>query len=285
MFRNICFVVLAAIVVAFSSGGAFAQGTGGVPRLRAEYYTKSYIVGGKSDYSAKPEFLFSCVGLEEDAAIADEKGTLTLNSAGRTKIWWLNLKTNKYSDGGEFSGAKDFQLLPTPTEFGIGHYVAHADGRQAEFYKSEMGLSGQRFTYSFDGLKTDGAFPKTRAAGEQMRRKFVPYFEYIRDGKKITGVNWRFVDPANPSVALANESGPLKLGLIFRVLIEGANGKIIYDDFLRHAPADDEMLEGTAIFSSPVDEKSISIAKIVFDYADSFGENSNSRYGWFFFTK
>ncbi len=126
-----------------------------------------------------------------------------------------------------------------------------ADEEDTIFFagQAETGLPGKRFSWNFPSLgKADeGTVPVLRTTEEQYR-SYLPYFELIRSGGKVTGLKWRMMNPKS-----SETSQPLNCKTKIRVTVNSTSWKRIAKSKTTLYQKG-EAPSGELIFEAPVEE-------------------------------
>ena len=243
-----------------------------------EHYSIATLKDGKPDYS---DARFNYVEFNIDpqmTASADNmnlSGTLTF-SGGNYSFW----------DGKELqkvSGTQKSFKLGVPSWVAIGDdidLVPLSDTRNIIRFgiEADSGLNGVTETWNFPDMPLlDGQATANFLTTAQQLENYVLYFEFIRSGENVTGINWRVVKASDSSTALTldfpvnfirlrawNFDGTRICNLRPNLYIEAGN-----------------KLEGSLDFDSPVKEADIRRVRTKFSVYENPGE---SCYLWDYFT-
>lgn len=178
-----CFILLlVAVSVAWSETS-----------LRIEYRILAGITDGQADYS---DSRFGCLRVRvRDDDPADEMipGTLTLSGGNYL-----------YYDGDELKSvsgtSQTFTLRPRDDR--KYYLLRNKEGSEIRLaLENENGLEGVTASWNFPdrpSMNSETVITRFKTVQEQLN-SFVPYFEYILDGSKVTGIRWRIVNPSDTS--------------------------------------------------------------------------------------
>lgn len=206
MKRSIIVAIVAACAALLLCAGDAMAASKPKTWLWAQHNSWADIVDGKAVYD-RAEFDRVWLSLDENDVVAtqawkDAKGTLTIEGGRYT-----------FRDGEEISvsGGKEprtFDLAQAGISVGkkgIWYIAVDGKGEEIAFYgDADTGLNGKAAHWEFPGypeLSGKGKFPNFRSTSRQLK-DLVPWVELIRDGGKVEEIQWRFVDPADPSKAV-----------------------------------------------------------------------------------
>ncbi len=267
----LCFVLVTAVVSA-----AFGE----ADMWYDDHYSFASLKDGKADYS---DARFGYVGFsigntgltltKENMSLA---GSVTL-SGGRYSFW----------NGNEMQ-----KVSGTPQTFRLAIPTWQAIGDEAEFYpftdtggnlrlglEAESGMNGVTLTWNFPDMPSlNGTYtvPNYLTTQEQMN-KHVVYFEFIRSGENVTGINWRIVSASDTST-------PVELDYpvnFIRIRIWNFDNERILNlnpDFYIEPG---ETPEGTLMFDEPIKESDI---WRVYTKFYTYDEEVEKCYGWYYYT-
>ena len=236
---------------------------------------------GKTDYSnARFNALYFSV-MHKDTPVTKETahltGSITL-SGGRYSFW---------------NGREIQKVAGTPMTYKLGLETWLVSGDQAAYQpfndvggelklgiEADNGLNGVSMNWNFpDDPSINGAFtfPNFLTTQEQLNNG-VLYFEFIRSGENVTGINWRIVKASDTSVPAVQDFGM------------GFTGFSVwnYDEDKIHESSPSiwieagEIPEGTYMFDNPIKESDIWKVRIYLYEAD---EEIGKDYNWEFFTE
>lgn len=165
------------------------------------------IVDGKAVYDrAEFDRVYLTISSPETVAKKshkDAKGTLTIEG-GRYTFWdGEEITVSGGKAPREFVLASDSSM--TVGERGLDYALTDVRGDEISFYgDADSGLRGKEVRWDFPGhpeLSGKGKVPTWRTTSQQLKA-YVPYVELVRDGGKVEEIQWRFVDPADPSKAV-----------------------------------------------------------------------------------
>ena len=167
--------------------------------LRIEWRVLAGITEGHSDYS---DARFGCVRMrvrDRDPADENISGTLTLSGGNYL-----------YYDGDvlkRVSGTSETFTL-RPREDRSYYLLRNKEGTEIRLaLEDENGLNGVTASWSFPdrpSMNGQTVITEHRTVEEQLN-SFVPYFEYILDGSKVTGISWRVVNPSDTSKPVSQD--------------------------------------------------------------------------------
>jgi hypothetical protein len=234
------------------------------------HYTRAYLVNGKSDYNPTVKGTSSPVydwvyieSYPKDGEANLGGGTITVNTSAPVTV--------KYEDGPgseQITGEREFKLV-----WDVDYYYPAKIGDANDSYPyftsgAETGLSEQNLKVSLGAIDETVKFSKISTTAQQLSGKCVPYLELITNGNKTTGVKWRFVDPANPSVALKRSAGS-DVSLMYRIRIVDKSGKR-YQVTPYERPGAGSTLEGTVAFDESINTGDIDFVRIGFEYGEGY---------------
>jgi hypothetical protein len=284
--KTIVLVLVMAMTLAAPLFGGTAEAA--APHVFLRHTTTSYIVNGASDYKpakgkmTPPNFRFIYISVAPVVGSASG-GILTLNPGGKMFV-------DHYADDDEYageepvSGATDFPIV----RHNENDYYCLVDDRDrhAEFYEdSETRLSRTVFSINLDGVVTNGKFPNLHTTKNQIDGKNVPYVEFVRDGARVSGLKWRFVDPRNPGAAIKREKAS-DVAEVRRITVyPKRGGDDLYNEAINVSIDYDSPVEGEVAFPSPIGADEIRSVSVFFDFADNMGDNLETEYAWRFFTE
>jgi hypothetical protein len=189
-------------------------------------------------------------------------------------------------------GPNTFFLWPKNYSPFPNYYLGDKDGNQFDFTSErsvrEGLVSESDFTLRFDGEpEIAGKFGRVRTFDEQFNEyKCVPYVELVTEGGKLTGALVRFVDPANPDVALVrNDDAGHDIRLLSQVIVRLMDGDA---DIFQSLGNDGWFYEGDKLerevaFGVPVPLEDVERIGVYFQLAESNGQpNSATNYQWNF---
>ena len=239
------------LLVMLAAGCAFA----GV-RLEPEHYSLATLKDGKADYSdARFSHMLLAVkdtGLTVTAENMNLTGNLTI-SGGRYSFW-------NGTELEKVSGTQKTFGLRLPTSAGLGdnaefYPFTDAGGNLRLGVEADSGLNGVTMSWNFPtmtSLNGSCTLPSFLTTAQQLEN-YVVYFEFIRSGENVTGINWRVVKASDTSTALTL-SYPVNF---IRLRIWNFDEERIVNlrpDFYMEAG---QTLEGTLTFDSPIKESDI----------------------------
>jgi hypothetical protein len=199
---------LASIALLLSVGTALAS----VPHIFFYHRTDSNIVGGKSNYD-NTRFERAYIDIT-DTDPALEGVTLTIRTGSYSYGTWDGLQDNQPE--GNIANA-DHTFDAKYSDYHTAHVPVNTNGEELVFWgEADSGFSARAFSYNLGGVEVNGVLPEFRTTSEQLATG-VPYIEYILNSKNyITGLNIRFINPANPSQPLV-KSAAIDVNFVNRV--------------------------------------------------------------------
>jgi hypothetical protein len=204
LFKRIGFAAILAVCVTMWAGSAWAVTVLG----GAGHETRGFIVNGKARYSGdyKPNFFgMRPTIMPQEMGLGN--GSYTVSIPDGVTLGWINLK-DRYTEepGGTFQGQKEFAIHERDDSYRV---VDEKISENTDYYtlftnNAEEIIPESRFSATIGSTEyfEDVPYPSFRTTQEQIDDKCVPYIELITSEGNLTGLKWRFVDPANPAVAL-----------------------------------------------------------------------------------
>ena len=243
-------------------------------------YSFASLKDGKSDYSdARFGYMVFSVG-DTGLTLTKENMSLTgsITFSGGSYSFWNGNEMQKVSG--------------TPQTFRLAIPTWQAIGDEAEFFpftdtggdlrlglEAESGMNGVTLTWNFPDMPSlNGTYtvPNYLTIQEQMN-KHVVYFEFIRLGENVTGINWRIVSASDTST-------PVELDYpvnFIRIRIWNFDNERILNlnpDFYIEPG---ETPEGTLMFDEPIKESDIWRVYIAFQ---TYDEEVEKAYRWYYYT-
>jgi hypothetical protein len=206
-FRGIA--AAAALILAFAAAGTASE-------KGPLYLEKDYVQFGITSYAFTEEgkSVFPLTGNTAPRSLAVNV-TVRLNETRQlTARGTLELSAGVRSFRGdeatgvltESEGGRKAQFTMRPEESNNSATPADSYGREVSFYpESEAFLPGTGYSYKNDSPSRviSGKIPHLRATREQIANKCVPYIELKKDPSgRVTGFDFRFVDPSDPGTPL-----------------------------------------------------------------------------------
>ena len=249
-------------------------------RLEPEHYSSATLKGGKADYS-EARFDHMDIAVEDTGLIVTEENmslTGSLTIAGGNYSFWNGKELQKVSG--------------TQQTFRLGLSSWSNIGGNAEFsplsdsgstlnpgLEADNGLNGVAMSWNFPAMSSlDGEFtmPTFLTTAEQLE-KHVVYFEFVRSGENVTGINWRIVKASDTSTPVSLDY-PANF---YRFRIWNFDGERIYDFAPSFYIRPGQTPEGVLTFDSPIQESAIwRIMTMLITY----DEECEKEYKWNYFT-
>lgn len=243
-------------------------------------YSFASLKDGKSDYSdARFGYMVFSVG---DTGLTLTKENMSLTGS-------ITFSGGSYSF---WNGSEMQKVSGTPQTFRLAIPTWQAIGDEAQFYpftdiggelrlglEAENGMNGVTLTWNFPDMPSlNGTYtvPNYLTTQEQMN-KHVVYFEFIRSGENVTGINWRIVSASDTST-------PVELDYpvnFIRIRIWNFDNERILNlkpDFYIEPG---ETPEGTLMFDEPIKESDIWRVYIAFQ---TYDEEVEKAYRWYYYT-
>ena len=180
----------------------------------------------------------------------------------------------------------------TPQTFRLAIPTGQEMGDEAEFYpfndtggelrlglEAEGGMNGVTLTWNFPDMPSlNGTYtvPNYLTTQEQMN-KHVVYFEFIRSGENVTGINWRVVKASDTSTPVVLDY-PVNF---LRIRIWNFDKERILNMKPDFYIEPGQTPEGTLMFDEPIKESDIWRVYTKF-YA--YDEEVEKCYGWYYYT-
>ena len=249
------------------SSGAWAE-----PYMWAKHESLAGLTDGHSDYSqARFSQIYVTVS-DNDVQFTEEISKLpgTFTISGGNYSFWNGQEMQKVSEA-----PHTFKLGST---YGIwGYELYRDDGQRTRLcLEADNGLNGINANWSvpdMPSLSGQATFPNYRTTQEQLD-SFVPYIEFIRSGSKVTGLNWRVVNPSDTSKPVSQD-----FNMEFQVDNASRKG---WDEFYWspwvQIPAG-ETPEGTLTFYEPIEESEIWLIEV---NLNTFDEDAEKIHTWKF---
>ena len=235
---------------------------------------------GKADYS---DARFSYM----DVSVVNTGLTLTKEN--------MNLTGSITFAGGRYSfwnGSEMQKVSGTPQTFKLALPTWEAVGDEAQFYpftdaggelrlglEAEGGMNGVTLTWNFPDMPSlNGAYtvPNYLTTQEQMN-KHVVYFEFIRSGENVTGINWRIVRASDTTTPVVLDY-PVNF-IRFRVWNFDKERILNLKPDFYIEPG--QTPEGTYTFDSPIKESEIWRVSTKFY---TYDEEVEKCYEWYYYT-
>lgn len=289
--RLIKFLVLITAISIICTNGVVAAGLEDtfdwkIPRAEMMHITRASIVNGKTEYNptsgAKaPYFYYLYINLVNIPK--GQTGEFTLNSKGDALVEYYNVSTQQQigKTMTVSSGQNTYKIGPWPGA--ADYYVGGNNGGEADFMgASESTFSLQDFSFQVSGAsETSGVFGEIRTTQRQMSRQCVPYMEFSTNGSALAAINWRFVNPSDPSSALTQDAtnDVVQVHGIWIRTQDGKNHRINIDKRF----AEGDPLEGALKISQSVQVKNIRFVEITFSFSDRLSTSCQTLYQWRFY--
>ena len=220
------------------------------PYLLVEHVSFAGISEGRADYS-DTRFGYVRLRVRNDNASEAEQnifsGTITLSGGNYSYYDGDSLK--------KVSGtSQTFTLIQNPDKK-KDYLLLNKEQREIRFaLDADNGLNGVNASWNFPDMPSmngQDTIPN-HTTTQQQKNTFVPYFEYVRDGSKVTGLKWRIVNPEDISTPL-----PQNFYMGFDVF-DVVYGDYIYSDIEYWTNIEpDSTPEGIAYFNEPIEESEI----------------------------
>jgi Synergist-CTERM protein sorting domain-containing protein len=277
--------LLVALFVVFFAGSALADdGPIAISRVPVELYHRTKVwteigvtVFNPEDSAKKPGFrwLWLRVNTDEPGTLGRSTGEFTFNLETDVTIESDNDKKENLK-----KGEHKFKLWPDESSDYYYSTPGYDSGADFDFVAGvESALSGQDFSFTLTGEQpVTGTFPTIRTFEKQFKDdKRVPFIEFLfdDDGKTVTDVKWRFVDPADTKTALPNEGDAPTVSNI-NIDPIGDHSYISYP-----ASSAGSTLEGT-IPIDPISIDDLDEVRLFFVYPDGITDNAVVFEQWAF---
>ena len=250
------------------------------PTLVLAHRVESFLVDGRSDYSILSP---KCAGVFASVTGWSSpvgNGSLRLRSASYT----YGLRSELLEGAGTRISAQDrsFTLKYSSAEEAYCAYKSSSESESILFWgDAELGLSQKSFDFSVNNASTQGTTPTLRTLADQFGG-YVPYIALALEDGRIARIDWRFVNVANPSVALRKD-GTATIQSLRRIRLNLDRGETRTIDVNRMFAAG-ETLEGSQHLDTPVEFSPLSSVEIDFiDEANLKGERATGRQVWTFY--
>ena len=245
----------------------------GATTLRSDHKSFAEIVDGHADYSdARFGYVrFRVRNREATDDTAKQSGTLTVSGGNYT-----------YADGDglkKVAGTSDtFILSPNPSNKEY-YLLKNKEDDEIRFgLEADNGLNGASVSWNFPdmpSLNGQGVVSTYKTTQEQMN-SYVPYFEYVLDGSKATGIKWRIVNPSDMNTPVSQD---FYMGFNINDVVVGSE-YLDADSWTDIAPGDTP--EGIIMFESPVEASEIVLVVLRLDTSEPGKEG---EYQWYFYKK
>ena len=267
-------VLFMAVCIAAVSSSAFGV------YVDKDHYSIATLNDGKPDYSdARFNYMEFSVGDTGITASADNmklSGTLTFS--GGNYSFWNGKEMQKVS------GTQQTFKLGIPSWVNLGDevefYPLTDTGSTLRFgIEADNGFNGVTGTWNFPDMPSlNGSLtlPNFLTTAQQLENHVV-YFDFIRSGENVTGLNWRVVKASDPSTALTLDF-PVNF-LRFRAWNFDGTRIVNLKPSCYVNPGN--VAEGSFDFDSPVKESDIRRVMTKFYVYD---EEADKCYNWNYFT-
>ena len=270
--RLLLCVVVVIVMVSSAFGEAYLDYDG--------YSSFASLKDGKADYS---DARFGYVGF----SIGNTGLTLTKENMSLTGS--ITLSGGRYSF---WNGNEMQKVSGTPQTFRLAIPTGQEMGDEAEFYpfndtggelrlglEAEGGMNGVTLTWNFPDMPSlNGTYtvPNYLTTQEQMN-KHVVYFEFIRSGENVTGINWRVVKASDTSTPVVLDY-PVNF---LRIRIWNFDKERILNMKPDFYIEPGQTPEGTLMFDEPIKESDI---WRVYTKFYTYDEEVEKCYGWYYYT-
>ncbi len=251
----------------------------GATELWNTHHSVASITDGKADYSdARFSVLYFSV-IHTDTPVTKETAHLTgsITLSGGNYSFWNGKEIQKVS------GTQQTFKLGMETWLASGDEVAYqlfddAGGELKMGVESDNGLNGVTMSWNFpDDPSINGSFtmPNYLTTQEQLNSG-VLYFEFIRSGDVVTGIDWRVVKASDTATPVAQD---------FRRRFQSFEiwnydeSKILNDRPRIYIEAG-ETPEGTYEFSTPIKESDIARIRT---RLRAYDESAEKNYSWYYY--
>ena len=245
-----------------------------------DYYSFASLKDGKVDYSdarfGYSSFSIGNTGLTLTKENMSLTGTITF-SGGRYSFW-------NGSEMQKVSGTLQTFKLALPTWEAVGdeaqfYPFTDAGGDLRLGLEAEGGMNGVTLTWNFPDMPSlNGTYtvPNYLTTQEQMD-KHVVYFEFIRSGENVTGINWRIVRASDTTTPVVLDY-PVNF-IRFRVWNFDKERILNLKPDFYIEPG--QTPEGTYTFDSPIKESEIWRVSTRFY---TYDEEVEKCYEWYYYT-
>ena len=269
-------LLLCVVLVMFFVSSAF----GGEARIWHSYGELASLIDGKPDYSNARFSALYFVVIHDDAPMTKENTRLsgTIKLSGGNYSFWNGREIQKVS------GTPQTFRLGLETGVDIRDYETpyqlftdvNGDFRCA--VEAENGMNGITASWTFpEAPEINGTyiFPDFMTTQEQLN-KCIPYFEFIRSGSDVIGINWRIVR-ASDTLTPVSQDFALRLNYFE---MWDSNYNQIYSGRPKARVEAGEIPEGVFMFDESVNASDITRVRIRMDvYKSDIDEN----YTWNFY--
>ena len=265
------FLLCLALVIAFASS-AFGDMT--------IHYSYASLSDGHTDYS-DARFGYLGFALEsDDMIITDENNNLSgdFTLSGGNYSFWNGSEMQKVS------GTSQTFKVAVPSWVGSGDtatfQVFLSNDKEVRFALSaDNGLNGVKANWIFPkypSLNEEYTVPHYRSTKEQLE-SCVLYFEFIRSGENVTGINWRVVNPSDVTKPVSQD---FDMNFLRMEIRNFDNSRVLNTIVDAYIPAG-ETPEGVFMFDNTVKESEIwRIRTKLYTY----DEEVEKCYVWWFYT-
>jgi hypothetical protein len=230
----------------------------------------AFAENGKSVYPASgskvPRTVAVSVTARLNASMQNANGTLTLSKEVRS--FWGDEVSGVLVESKEMSNAFYMVVDSGP------RYVAYPQSSERKelsfFPEAEEELPGTTYKYVREGIPTpdmSSTIPSFRTTKGQIADKCVPYIELKKEGDLVTGFTFRFVDPANPGVALTKNDSNKIWGLgRYEISYTDRNGR---DEYTTSYQFDNGQSTEKQFTFKPIQQDKIHFIQVRFKYGDA----------------
>jgi hypothetical protein len=277
LFKRIGIAALLMVCAVAWAGSAWAWSAGSSHETRAYIYAED----GKTYYSGEyaPVFfgLRPSVVETSDNEYESGNGIFTVSLPAGTSIGWINQSERYYVVEPEqsFSEKEEFSI----EKFDVDSHRVVGENYREDVYiinndyytyfttNAEEVIPQSEFSVVIEGAEffEDKPFAPLHTTKQQMDAKCVPYIELITRDGNITGLKWRFVDPAKPEVPLVRGANS-DITAIADFVIWTKEYYHRHNEDLIVLPKAGDPLEGTLYLTEPYPVAEVGRVSISFAY-------------------